>query len=311
MIHPKIKAFICAKYGPPEVLKLVEIDKPVPKDNEVLIRVKATAVNSADIRVRGLKVEGAMKLIMRIVLGFNKPRNPILGVVLSGIVEAVGAKVKKFKVGDEVIASTGFRFGAYTEYTVLPEDFTIYLKPTNASFEEAVSILFGGMTAIYFLQKAGIQLGNKKVLIYGSTGAVGTAAVQIAKYYKSNITSVCSKAGRDLSLKLGSDVVLDYANSDEMAKLTDKYDIIFDAVGKIDKKIVTNNLSDGGKFVTVGGMDVAKEKVEQLKLLKELYESREFLPVIDKVYKFEDMVEAHKYVDGGHKKGSVVITMSE
>jgi len=308
MINNKMRAFICTEYGGPEVLKLVEVDKPIPKNNEVLIKIKATSVNSGDVRVRGLQVEGLMRIIMRLVLGFNRPKKPILGLVLSGIVEEVGQDVKKFKVGDEVFASTGFRFGTNAEYIALPEDFTLTLKPTNATHEEAVSILFGGMTAIHFLDKAGIQNSNaKNILIYGSTGAVGSAAIQIAKYYNWHITSVCSQSGSELSLRLGSERVIDYSNAEEMSKLDQKFDIIFDAVGKIDKGFVKKHLSGTGKFVTVGGLDVAKENTHQMLLLKDLYEKGLFQPVIDRVYDFEDLVEAHKYVDMGHKKGNVVI----
>jgi len=304
-----MKAVFCTQYGPPEVLKIQTTEKPEPKNDEVLIKIKATAVNSGDVRIRGLAVEGFMKVIMRLVLGFRRPRHPILGAVLSGVVEKVGAEVKDWAPGHEVYAMTGMKFGAYAEYIVLKENAVMAHKPKNATFEQSAAILFGGHTAIYFLQKAKInENGDKKVLIYGASGAVGTSAIQIAKYYKADITAVCSEKGVDLVKSLGANETIDYTKENFVAN-NKKYDVIFDAVGKLKKKDCAGSLTKNGRFVTVGGLDVAKQKKEQLFFLKDLYESNQLFAAIDSIYDFDEMVDAHRYVDSGRKKGNVVIRM--
>lgn len=305
-----MKAIICEKYGPPEVLKLKEVPKPRPKPNEVLVKIMATAVNSSDVRVRGLDVPGFLRIVMRLVLGFTGPRKPILGVVLSGIVETVGAEVTEFKPGDEVYATTGFNFGAYAEYITLPANSTITLKPKKASFEQAAAILFGGATALYFLHKANIETKREqKILIYGASGAVGTAAVQIARHFGAEVTAVCSGENAKLMKTLGATYTIDYTKQD-FTKNKKKYDIIFDAVGKKSKKECAESLAQNGQYVTVGGLDTASEGKEQLLFLKELYDAHEYKAVIDKTYPLEEIVEAHRYVDQGKKKGNVVITVS-
>ena len=310
MKDQKMKAIICTAYGAPEVLKIREVEKPVPKDNEVLIKIIATAVTSADIRIRGLKVDGILRLIMPFVLGFNKPRKPILGIVLSGKVTEIGKNVKTFKRDDEVFASTGLKFGAYAQYIALPEKSNIAHKPNNASFEEAAAILFGGMSALYFLEKAGIASERaKKILIYGATGSVGSAAIEIAKHYKASVTSVCSEQGVELAKKLGSDSVIVYTQQD-FTKLDTTYDIIFDAVGKIKRKDCSKLLNQGGTYITVGGMDVAKETTAQMEFLKTLYENEELNANIDSVYTMNEIVEAHRYVDTGRKKSNVVVKIA-
>ncbi len=307
MTNIKMKAVVCSKYGPPDVLKLTEIKKPLPKDDEVLIRIKATAVNSGDVRVRGLAVSGIMRFVMRLVLGFSKPRKPILGTVLSGVVEEIGNKVKLYKPGDEVYAMTGFKFGTYSEYISLTENGTIALKPVKASFEESAAIIFGGSTAIHFLNKAKIgSKPNKEVLIYGATGSVGTSAIQISKYYNANVSAVCSEGGIQLARSLGADNVVDYTK-DDFTKTEKKYDIIFDAVGKIKKKECLKCLFKEGIFITVGGLEVASETKDQLLFLKDLYDNNHLKAVIDKTYNIDDIVEAHRYVDTGRKKGNVVV----
>jgi len=304
-----MQAVICKKYGTPEVLKIMEIEKPKPKDNEVLVKVMATTVNSGDVRVRGLAVDGFLRIVMRFVLGFTKPRKPILGTIISGVIEKVGKNVKTLKPGDEVFASTGFKFGAYAEYVTLPENGTITHKPQTASFEEAAAILFGGMTAIYFLQKARINSKpNLKVLIYGATGSVGTAAIEIAKHYKANVTSVCSEQGVELAKKLGSDAIVLYTQQD-FTKLNDKFDIVFDAVGKTKRQDCKTLLKKDGKYLTVGGLDVAKETKVQMEFLKTLFDNGELSANIDKTYLLGDIIEAHRYVDLGRKKGNVVVRM--
>lgn len=302
-----MKAVVCNQYGPPDVLQVKQVAIPRPGNNEVLVRIKATAVNSGDVRVRGLVVPGFLRIVMRFVLGFNKPRKPILGTVLSGVVEVVGNKVQSFKAGDEVYAMTGMKFGTYAEYITLKEKGVIAPKPVNASFEEAAAIIFGGSTAIYFLNKAKIQQSpQKKVLIYGATGSVGTSAIQIAQYHNAEITAVCSEEGSDLVKSLGAGHVIIYTRED-FTKTGAKFDIIFDAVGKLKKKDCSALLSGQGKFVTVGGLDVASETKDQLLFLKNLFEKDQLKAVIDKAYDLDNMVEAHRYVDTGRKKGNVVI----
>ncbi len=304
-----MKAVICPSYGPPDVLRIEDIPKPIPKKDEVLVKIVATAVNSGDVRVRSLNVDGIFRILMRLILGFRKPRKPILGVVLSGIVEEVGIEVTKFSPGDEVFASLGINMGAYVQYKALNENSMILSKPENASFEEAAAFLFGGLSGNYFLEKAGIkQKPGQKVLIYGATGSVGSAAVEIAAHYKAHVTSVCSTQGIELATKIGSDVIIDYTTQD-ITKLEERFDIIFDAVGKASRKQISHLLTPEGKYVTVGGMDVAKNSNAQMMFLKELFEAGELHANIDRTYMLDKIVEAHRYVDTGKKKANVVIRM--
>jgi NADPH:quinone reductase-like Zn-dependent oxidoreductase len=306
-----MKAIVCTKYGSPEVLEYREIEKPNPKEEEILVRVMATAVNSGDVRVRGLLVEGFMKILMKLVLGFSKPRKPILGTVFSGIVESIGKNVLSFKIGDRVFGMTGFQFGTYAEYLTIGEFSTVSLMPENSSFEEAVSLIFGGQTAIYFLEKAKIQeRKNPKVLIIGSTGAVGTSAVQIANSYGALVSAVCSSRGETLMKELGITNLFLYDKEDFM-QTNERYDIIFDAIGKCDKKKIKTLLNTVGTFKSVEGLDMASETKEQLLFLKNLYEVGKLKAVIDKTYSIEEVVEAHRYVDSGRKKGNVVLKVGK
>jgi NADPH:quinone reductase-like Zn-dependent oxidoreductase len=306
-----MKAIVCTKYGSPEVLEYREIEKPNPKEEEILVRVMATAVNSGDVRVRGLLVEGFMKIVMKLVLGFSKPRKPILGTVFSGIVESIGKSVLSFKIGDQVFGMTGFQFGTYAEYLTIGESSTVFLMPENSTFEEAVSLIFGGQTAIYFLEKAKIQeRKNPKVLVIGSTGAVGTSAVQIANSYGALVSAVCSSRGENLMKELGISNLFLYDKEDFM-QTNQRYDIIFDAVGKCDKKKTKILLNTGGIFKSVEGLDVASETKEQLLFLKKLFEAGKLKAVIDKTYSFEEVVEAHRYVDSGRKKGNVILKIGK
>jgi NADPH:quinone reductase-like Zn-dependent oxidoreductase len=306
-----MKAIVCTKYGSPEVLEYREIEKPNPKEKEILIRVMATAVNSGDVRVRGLLVEGFMKIVMKLVLGFSKPRKPILGTVFSGIVESIGKNVFNFKIGDRVFGMTGFQFGTYAEYLTIGEFSTVSLMPESSTFEEAVSLIFGGQTATYFLEKAKIQeRKNPKVLVIGSTGAVGTSAVQIAKSYDALVSAVCSSRGENLMKELGISNLFLYDKEDFM-QTNQRYDIIFDAVGKCDKKKIKNLLNTGGIFKSVEGLEVASETKEQLLFLKKLFEAGKLKAVIDKTYSFEEVVEAHRYVDSGRKKGNVILKIGK
>lgn len=306
-----MKAAFCTKYGSPEVLQIKDIPKPVPKDNEILVQIKASAVNSGDVRVRALATNGIMKLIMRMVLGFSKPRKPILGTVYAGIVESVGSHVSKFKTGDKVFGMTGFNFGAHAEYIAIKEVANVSYMPTNATFEEAVAIIFGGQTAIYFLEKAKItQKPNLKLLIIGATGSVGAAAIQISQYYGADVTAVCSSEGKQLVENLGVSKIIQY-DKEDVTKIVEKFDIVFDAVGKTTKKQCEKLLINEGIYKTVGGMEYAAESKNQLDFLKELYEKEKLKAVIDRIFPFDKIIEAHKYVDTGRKKGNVILIVSQ
>lgn len=306
-----MKAIICTQYGLPDVLKIQDIEKPTPKDNEILVKVIATAVNSGDVRVRGLAVEGLMKLVMRFVLGFSKPKKPVLGTVYSGVVEDKGNKVSRFKKGDKVFGMTGFNFGTYAEYIAVKENANVAYMPENSDYEEAVSIIFGGQTAAYFLGKAKLsEKKNAKVLIIGGTGSVGSAAVQIAQYYGADVTVVCSSEGKSLVESLGVSKIILY-DKEDFTQSAGKYNFIFDAVGKTSKKQCTKLLETKGIYKTVGGMEYASESQQQLEFLKELFEQGKLKAVIDKTFPFEKVVDAHQYVDTGRKKGNVVLKVNE
>ncbi|WP_139492116.1 NAD(P)-dependent alcohol dehydrogenase [Brevibacillus dissolubilis] len=302
-----MRAIICTKYGSPDVLELQEVEKPTPKSNEVLIKIHATTVTTGDCRVRGFHSPPLLWVPMRIVLGLRKPRQPILGVELAGQIEAVGKDVTKFKIGDQVFALNGMRFGAHAEYTCVPEDGAVALKPENATYEEATAIPFGGTSALYFLRKANIQNGYR-VLIYGASGAVGTAAIQLAKYFGAEVTGVCSAANFELVKSLGADQVIDYTKEDFTSR-EERYDIIFDAVGKSSKSHCKKALTSTGTYVTVDGQGIAKVFAEDLIFLKELMEAGKITSVIDRRYPLQQIPEAYRYVETGHKKGNVVITV--
>jgi NADPH:quinone reductase-like Zn-dependent oxidoreductase len=308
----KMKAILCTKYGPPEVLVLGEVLKPHPKKNEVSIKVHATAVNSGDCRIRSLNLSGVpffQRIFARLVLGISKPRRPVQGLWLAGEIEAIGKSVKRFHVGNKVYARTpDLKFGAYAEYACLPEKSFMALIPSNLSYEEAIAIPFGGVTALFFLKKVNIQKGNK-IMIYGASGAVGSLAVQIAKYYGAIVTGICSTTNIDLINSLGADKTIDYMKEDFLAD-NDLYDIIFDTVGKISYTRIKSLLKPDGKFISVVTSGHAQSSIKDLITLTELVESGKVKPVIDRKYTFEQMVEAHRYVDLGHKKGNVVITVN-
>lgn len=304
-----MKAMVCTKYGKPDVLQLQEVEKPIPKENEILIKIYATTVTSGDCRVRSFNSPLLLWLPMRIVLGLRKPRKSILGVELAGEVEDVGKNVTRFKKGDQLFAMTGMKFGGYAEYICLPEKGTIAVKPENVTYEEAASISFGGTTALHFFRKGTIQTGQK-VLIYGASGAVGTAAVQLASYYGAEVTGVCSAKNSELVKSLGADRVIDYQNENFTEK-QEKYDLIFDAVGKITKNQCKAALALNGRFVSVEGQGIAKVQTKDLLLLKKLIEEGQIKSVIDRCYSLGQVPEAHEYVETGHKIGSVVVTLKK
>ncbi len=304
-----MKASLCTQYGPPEVIEIHDIPKPTPKSDQILVKIIASTLNSGDVRVRGLQVDGWMKIMMRLVIGWNKPRKPILGVTYAGIIEAMGQDVKSYEIGDQVFGLTAFKFGCHAEYIAVSEKSMILQMPKEANFDEAAAILFGGQTAICFLHKMGIQNKNKaKVLILGATGSVGTSAIQIAKYYGANVTAVCSAPNKDLCLLLGADHVKPY-DQEDITMLPERYDIILDAVGKYNHKQFKKLLTQNGIFKTVGGMEYASESIDQLELLSKIFTEGTLKPVIDKIFTLADIVEAHRYVDTGRKKGNVVVSM--
>ncbi|WP_377867174.1 NAD(P)-dependent alcohol dehydrogenase [Bacillus sp. R86525] len=301
-----MKAIMCTKYGPPNVLQLQNIEKPTPKKNEVLVKIHATSVTTGDCRMRSFTSPLLFWIPMRIVLGFRKPRKPILGVELSGEIEEVGTDVTQFKKGDYIFALTGLNVGGYAEYACVHESGLIALKPPNVTYEEAAVIPFGGTSALHFLRKGHIKQGQQ-VLIYGASGSVGTAAVQLAKYFGATVTAVCSNSNFELVQSLGANHVIDYTKED-FTKRDERYDIIFDAVGKIKKSYCKSALTANGKYVSVNGT-MAKVSKEDMLLLKMLTEEEKLKPVIDKTYPLEEISKAHTYVETGHKKGNVSITL--
>jgi len=329
-----MKVIVCTKYGPPDVLQLKEVEKPTPKDNEVLIRIHAATVTMGDCEMRSLKFSGLLKVLMRLGIGFRGPRKrfSILGQELAGEIEAVGNEVKLFKKGDPVFAASGFRFGAYAEYICLPEEGTLAIKPDNITYEEAAVVPVGGLEALHFLREANIQKGQT-VLISGASGSIGTFAIQLAKYYGAEVTGVGNPKSLEVMKSIGADNVIDYTK-EEFNKNGETYDVIFDVIGKSSFSSCIGSLNKNGiylianpKMVLInrekraakksdkkyisGNRDTTKERTEQLKFLKELIEAGKIKSVIDRRYPLEKTAEAHSYVEKGEKTGNVVITLEE
>ena len=318
-----MKAIVYERYGPPEVLHLKEVEKPIPKANEVLIRIYATSVTSGDVRMRK-----ADPWFVRLMLGLTRPKITIPGVVLAGEIEAIGKDITLFKEGDPVYGMTIKHFGAYAEYKCLPEDGILALKPVSLTYKEAAAMPFGDTTALHFLRKAKLKAGQK-ILIYGASGAVGTSAVQLSKYFGAEVTGVCSTANVAMVKSLGADKVIDYTKED-FSKNGEVFDIIFDTVGRSPFSTSVKSLKKNGYYLRVVHMalspvirglwvsltsgkkvigGVANVKAEDLVFLNNLIEAGHLKPVIDKSYPLEEIVEAHQYVEQGHKKGNVVITI--
>ncbi|MBI4511846.1 MAG: NAD(P)-dependent alcohol dehydrogenase [Deltaproteobacteria bacterium] len=323
-----MKAAVYRHYGPPEVVHIEERAKPEPRENEVLIRIRASTVSSGDWRARSLKVPAGFGIFARPVFGLFGPRKKILGTELAGEIEAVGSAVKKFKVGDAVFAFPGFDLGCHAEYRTMPEDGRLVLMPTGVSFEEAASISFGGSTALYYLRDlAHIKRGDD-VLIIGASGAVGSAAVQLAKHFGAKVAGVTSTPNLERVVELGADRVIDYTKT-SFLEGGDKYDIIFDTVGNASLSSCASSLKEDGRlllcvaslFQILGSFwssmtskkkviaGNAAERVDDLRTLKELIEAGQYRPLIDRSYPLDQIALAHAYAETGRKRGSVVITM--
>lgn len=324
-----MKAILYQQYGPPDVLQMADIAKPVPKPNEILIKTYATTVTSGDWRVRSLTVPAGFGWMTRLVFGISRPRQPILGSELAGVVESVGAAVSRFKVGDAVFAFSDARMGCYAEYKCMPQDGAVARKPPGLSYGEAAALSFGGTTALDFLRRAKLQRGES-VLINGASGAVGAAAVQLARHFGAHVTAVCSTANMAWVRALGASQVIDYTQED-FTQNGQTYHVIMDTVGTAPFSRCQASLRDGGRLLLVlagladmlhapwasltSGKKViagpVSVRAEDLPLLAELAATGAFKAVIDRRYRFEQMVEAHRYVDSGRKKGSVVVMLGD
>lgn len=311
-----MKAVLCPKYGSPEVLQLSEVEKPTPKKTEVCIKIFAAAVTPTDCIVRGAKISiwHPVGFMMRLGFGFTKPKNPLIGMVLAGEIDSVGRNVKRFKKGDQVYGMTNYKFGTYAQYKCMSEKGCLIKKPAAISYEDAAAVPWSGLIAQDFLMKGKVLpliKSKQKVLIYGASGAIGTAAVQLAKIYGAEVTGVCDSTNLEIVKSLGADIVIDYQKEDLLSR-NEQYDLIIDAVGKNNspkldpqgKRMLTRQ----GKFLSVDN-GMPNSKLKYLESLNELIKEGRFKPVIDKSYPLEQIVNAHRYTDDWFKRGNVVITM--
>lgn len=322
-----MRAVVYERYGSPDVLEVKEVEKPTPGENEVLIKTRAATVTSGDWRARSLEMPAGFGIMGRLVFGMSRPRQPVLGSELAGDIESVGKHGSKFKVGDEVFVFTGAGMGCYAEYKCMPEDGAVALKPPNLTYGEAAAMSFGGLTALGFFRRGRLQSGER-VLVNGASGGVGTAAVQLARHFGAEVTGVCSTANLELVRSLGATHVIDYTREDFTAN-GETYDVIVDTVGTAPFSHSKGSLKEGGRLLVVLGglggvlqvpwvsMTSSKRviagpsigRVEGMRFLAELAQRGEFKPVIDRSYPFEQIAEAHRYVDTGRKRGSVVVTL--
>lgn len=302
-----MKAVVYSKYGSPEVLQLKELGKPTTKPNEILVKVYATSVTAGDVRLRASDFPLLVWFPARLMFGLFRPKKQILGHEWSGVIEQVGSKVSKFKVGDEVFGTTSMlKTGAYAEYMCVPEHWNqgvVIKKPKQLLHKEAAALPIGGMTALYLLQKANIER-DQRVLIYGASGSVGSYAVQIANHFGAHVTGVCSTNNLEMVEQLGAEAVIDYKNQD-YTQSSEHYDIVFDAVGKTSKSDAKKVLTRNGKFVSTKML--TKESTELLLKVRQLAETEKLKPYIDKEYRLDNLVEAHRYVDSGRKRGNVSV----
>lgn len=310
-----MKAIICTKYGPPDVLQLKEVNKPSPKRDEVCIKIYASAVTASDIYIRGSQLPLRFWLPMRLFLGFTRPRKSIIGMVVAGEIEAVGKDITRFRAGDQVYGVTGFGLGAYAQYKCMKETDSMHgclsLKPANISYEEATAAAYGGLLALQRIEEGNIQRGQH-VLIYGASGTSGSIAVQLAKYYGAEVTGVCSTQNLDFVKALGADQVIDYTK-DDAGNLIDRYDFMLDTAGKAKtsplKEKCIKSLRTQGKYISIddGKLEL---KSERLMKIKSLIEAGHIKPVIDRTYPMDRIAEAHEYVEKGRKRGGVAISIA-
>ena len=311
-----MKAVVCTKYGPPEVLRIAQYKKPVPRDDEILIKICATSVTNSDLFIRSSKVALRVLIPFRMMIGIRKPRKEIIGEVFSGIVMQVGAKIRRFCVGDQVYGLTGFSLGAYAEYKCMKEvdskQGCVAIKPHNISFEEATSAAYGGLLALQFLEPANIQ-PKQKVLIYGASGTSGSIALQFAKHLQAEVTGVCGPSHIPFIQALGADKTLDYTQDSEIGKL-ETYDVILDCVGKARssplKEACKKALTTKGKYRSIDDAALLLDS-SRLDRIRKLIEMGQIKPINDRCYALDQIVEAHQYVELGHKQGNVAITVSQ
>jgi len=311
-----MKAYVCPKYGPPEVLRLTEVATPAPADDEVLVKVRATAVPNSDIFIRGSQIPLRHWIPMRLMIGLTRPRRRIIGLVLAGEVESAGRDIRRFKPGDRVYGITCLGLGAYAEYTCMREtdsnrDGCLALMPKDLTFEEATATAYGGLLALQYLEKGHVRSGQR-VLVYGASGTAGTTAVQVAKHLGADVTGVCSTANLDLVRSLGADRALDYTRQDSLDP-EERFDLVLDAVGRRKtsrlKQACTRALAPGGTCVSIDDGPLLPDS-QRLDAMRGLVEAGHVRPVLDRTYAFEDMVAAHRYVGRGHKRGGVAVTVA-